>query len=502
MAVVTSAKVASILTLLIASTVIHPMLKLPSESPVVFHQEAFTKAMENLLQINTVPYDPKQFDRSGLLHGQPGKFIRAGGGYDEPWTRDAAINSWNAASLIEPDIARNTLYSVLDKNSGGLPIVQRDNQWWDKVIWTLGAWNHYVTTGDREFLETGYGVTTRLLAAMHKERFDAEFGLYQGPSFFNDGIAGYPEPPAPADDSGSSFVLDHPGTDKIMALSTNCLYLQAYRTTALMAKELGRPHAEADEFTKSAEDLKKAINHHMWIPSAGLYGYLIHGTGPERGKLDPSEEGTGLSFAVLFDVASKAQAKSIIERTHIEPRGITDVYPCFPRYAKTPPGRHNVVVWPMVQGMWARAAVHLGALEVFDREMKNLATLALATKGNFYEIYDSKTGAPEEGWQVGGRFINSQPHQTWSATAYLSMVMNGVFGLRFEPTGLHFEPTVPTGWSGATLSGIQYRGATLEFHVSGMGTKLKSVNMDGKALPGRLVPPTLTGDHTIELVVG
>ena len=43
-----------------------------------------------------------------------GTFIRAGGGYADPWTRDAALNSWGAASILRPGVARDTLLRVCE----------------------------------------------------------------------------------------------------------------------------------------------------------------------------------------------------------------------------------------------------------------------------------------------------------------------------------------------------------------------------------------------------
>src|ERR1039458_5414036 len=57
---------------------------------------AYTEALDNLLVTNTVPYDEATYNSTGLLDSTPGTFIRAGGGYAQPWTRDASINSWNA----------------------------------------------------------------------------------------------------------------------------------------------------------------------------------------------------------------------------------------------------------------------------------------------------------------------------------------------------------------------------------------------------------------------
>jgi len=56
-------------------------------------------------------------------------------------TRDASINAWNGASLILPDVARNTLLSVLDRTDGGVRI---GGQYWDCIVWTTGAWHHYL----------------------------------------------------------------------------------------------------------------------------------------------------------------------------------------------------------------------------------------------------------------------------------------------------------------------------------------------------------------------
>ena len=55
--------------------------------------------------------------QSGLLE-RPVPVILAGLDYGRPWTRDASINAWNGASLIMPQVARDTLLSVLDRTEG------------------------------------------------------------------------------------------------------------------------------------------------------------------------------------------------------------------------------------------------------------------------------------------------------------------------------------------------------------------------------------------------
>jgi hypothetical protein len=43
---------------------------------------------------------------------------------------------------------------------------------------------------------------------------------------------------------------------------------------------------------------------------------------PWAGHLDPTREGTGLHFAILFGIASPAQAQSIMQKAHVQPYGV------------------------------------------------------------------------------------------------------------------------------------------------------------------------------------
>ena len=215
---------------------------------------------------------------------RPAHSSAPGGDYHTPWIRDASINSWNAGSLLAPDVARNTLWAVCERQANGKLIVQRDKQWWDKVIWVVAAWSHYAITGDRDFLANAYEAAAETLNQSRQQHFNADYGLFEGGSVLNDGIAGYPQPPFDPKVK-STFVLDHPGGAKLMALSTNCVYVGAYRCAARMAKELGKPEREIRPLEQAAAGLKKAINRHFWMPEKSTYGYFIHGVGPLAGKL-------------------------------------------------------------------------------------------------------------------------------------------------------------------------------------------------------------------------
>ena len=481
----------------------------PADAPVLTFAQpeqqaslgaAYRAALDNLLRVNTVPYElgPKTraFNQTGLLAKSPATFFRAGGGYDEPWTRDASVNSWNAGSLLTPLVARNTLWAVVKREVDGKLIVQQDNQWWDQTIWIVAAWNHFLVTGDRAFLANAYQTATNTLDREKQGHFNEARGLYEGPAFLNDGIAGYPAPPADATESRGSFVLAYPDADKVMALSTNCIYVGAYRAAAQMAGALGRPPEEVARFTASADGLTSRIRDQFWVPGAGRFGYLLF---PD-GRLDPSQEGAGLAFSLLFGVATPTQAASMLKAVHTEPYGLPDVWPAFPRYSPDHPGRHNVILWPPIQSFWADAAARQGDAASFSREVEDLARLVAGSGGHLWEIYNATSGAPDGGWQVGHAW-ESQPDQTWSASGYLRMIYAGLFGMRFGVDGLLFAPLLPPGWGEVSLSGLRYRGAVLTVRLRGAGNRIQSFRLDGKRQSKPEVAAELTGSHAVEITL-
>jgi len=478
-----------------------PTLELGNADTDALLGASYKNALVNLLDINQVPYDEATYDATGFLSG--GTFLRAGGGYDQPWTRDATVNSWNAGSLLAPDVARNTLWAVVKKPSdAGSLILQQDSQWWDQVVWITGAWNHYLVTGDEQFLADAYTTAVNTVTAREGAQYDASYGLFMGPSFFNDGIAGYPDAllDSPGQENHGSGSYSYPWVQTELALSTNTLYYEAYVNLANMARELGKPSGTVTGYQTKATGLKDKINEHFWQQDKGYYGYVIPTQGTAAGRLQDYQEGSGLSFAIMFGIADAEQTASIMATTHVSDWGVTDVWPRFDRYVTAGhAGRHNDVVWPMVQGYWASAAAKAGAQTTFATEVADLARLHAKTD-SFYEIYDADTGAVDGGYQTGGVWP-SQPDQTWSATAFLRMVYEGLFGIGYTTGGLTFTPTLPTGWGDATLSHVVYRGADLTIRLHGAGNRVSDFRVDGTASASHTLPATLTGTHTVDITL-
>ena len=438
-------------------------------------QSAFDAAVKNLTEINTIPCDFSVYNATGLLNGEVPFMMRAGGSYQTPWTRDAAINTWAAGRLLEPEVAKNTLYAVCVKDENGLPIIQPDDQRWDRVVWCVGAWQYFLATGDREFLAVARGIVERALKRLDEEWFREDIQLYRGGSFFNDGISGYPKDIyLPGKDH--SFMGEHPATEEICSFSTNCIYCEAWRILDRMNAILGISDAEP---AKRQEALKAAILRAFWNEETGKCSYLLY---PD-GRVDGSQELSGISFGVLFGILPETALENLMQEEY----GIPSIMPPFPGlFSKEKPGRHNNLVWPFLNGFYIQAAAGAGKVQLAGAELKKMAALYNSAEGIF-EIYNPYDGSVDGGWQIGGDDLqghlwDSCPDQTWSASSYIGAVLQGIFGIRMEEEGLCFRPCVPEYLKDSSVRGLVIRGKQYDVTLRGFGAEVVAVTVNGKAV--------------------
>lgn len=443
---------------------------------------------------NILPY------KNGILEEEKPVII-AGLGYVGPWTRDGAINVWNGGGLICPEIALNTLEAVVRRDEKGYFIAWKD--YWDAIIWVTGAWNYYLFTGDKEFLKIAYEASCNSLGYFEETEFSEELNLFRGGACYGDGIAAYPDVYAQNGFSGIIHFAEYNRdlcVEKgvgipIYTLSTNCLYYNAYFLADKMADELGLPR----RYEEKTKNMKKAINDIFWNEEKGNYNYIYD----DFGGCDYAE-GMGLSFAILFDVASEEQKAKILKNTPVTAHGIACVYPSFPRY-NTPDGmgfgRHSGTVWPQIQGFWADAAASNGERTVFNREF-DAQTENAVRYYQFAEIYHPVTGEIYGGLQErGGNGImlwKSQPCQTWSATAYLRNVYFDIIGMKFDTDGITFAPNGAEKVKHIELKSLKYRNAILNIEINGNGDKIAAFKIDGKDHKP-FIPTDAKGEFNIEI---
>jgi hypothetical protein len=312
--------------------------------------------------------------------------LEAGQGYGT-WTRDSSINSWNAASLLIPEIAKRTLWHEVDFTPDG-PLI--GGQYWDKVIWILAALHYVQVTGDQPFLKSAYDVSLRTLAAMRSTEYDARTGLFRGPAVYGDGEAAYPAPPF--NDEHGDNVFDYSQAADMEVLSTNSVYYGAYRAAAVMGRKLGAAPQETDDLDKKAANLRDAIQHILWMPNLDRFAYLRDG----EGRIDSTQEALGEAFAILLGVGSEQQSNAIVRHASATRWGIACTWPPYPRYRDPTNqnfGRHNGTIWPFINAFWATAAASVGESSVFAKEFLDATQLALRS-GDFREMYHPYTGEP------------------------------------------------------------------------------------------------------------
>lgn len=437
--------------------------------------------------------------KDGILEKEEPVII-AGLGYVTPWTRDAAINTWNAGGMICPEVSKNTLKSVLTRCENGYRIA---GEYWDAIIWTTGAWNQYLYTGEKEFLEMAYNATVNSLAYFEETEFDEKKNLFRGPACYGDGVAAYPDIYAEPGVSGIIAFAERKNDccDKgvgipMMTLSTNCLYYYAYVLADKMAEELGGKK----QYEKKAKAMYEAINHYFWSEEKGNYNYI----GDDFGGCD-HEEGLGSAFAILFGVADEEKTKKILRNQHVTARGIPCVWPTFQRYETEDGmgfGRHSGTVWPHVQGFFADAAAKHGEAAVFDRELKAQTENAVKVY-QFAEIYHPITGEIYGGRQErdhrGIVEWRSEPYQTWSATAYLRNIYLDLVGMCFDTDGIRFRPVNTRLATRMKLSGFQYRNSVLNISISKVEGKNRFL-LDGVETES-FVPKGLSGVHEVEIYI-
>jgi len=123
-----------------------------------------------------------------------------------------------------------------------------------------------------------------------------------------------------------------------------------------------------------------------------------------------------------------------------------------------------------------------------------------ADKGdyNFREIYNPYTGVPDGGWQCN-LHTGSCKCQTWSATAYLNMVINGLVGLRIEDNRMYFKPYLPDNISFIQLKQFKFHHSALQISVKGKGTKIKTFYLNGKKQTKYWIDSNLKGLNRIEI---
>ncbi len=334
------------------------------------------------------------------------------------WTRDVSFAADLALSRLDPVRTRQSLQFKLstarDGRTPGLFVAQDTGSGgsWpissDRVVWFLGARG---LLDDPAFAQQVWQALQATLAQDRAAVFDARIGLYRGETSFLDWREQtYPD--WTREDVrfiGESF-----------ALSTNVLHYQALR----LAEQLAREHADprAQQYAGWADALARQIDTRFWREEAGLYmSYIGEAAHPVAyAKYDL----LAISLGVLADVFPAERARRALANYPAVAGGSPVVWP----QEAQQPIYHNRAVWPFVSAYSLRAARRLDDARRIALEIESLMR-GTALAGSNMENYEMRSLAVhvEEG-ALSGPVVNS-PRQLWSVAGYLSMVLEGVFGV-------------------------------------------------------------------------
>jgi hypothetical protein len=410
---------------------------------------------------------------------EPDSTFRTGKEWAGVWTRDISYSIILSMAYMQPRVAKNSLLKKVDRHGRIIQDTGSGGAWpvsTDRMVWAIAAFELYKVTGDKAWLKQAYGIIRNSIEDDLNNIYDAETGLVKGESSFLDWREQtYPKWMQPADIYSSQN------------LGTNAVHYQANIVLSQMAKLLN-DHGKAVKYKRIADKIKKGINTYLWQPSKGYYGQYLYGR--IYSILSPRSEALGEALAVLFDIADSAKQQQIISHVPITPFGISCIYPQIPGI----PPYHNNAVWPFVQTYWLWAAAKAGNEKSVMESISAIyrpAALFLTNKENFVA----------DNGDFQGTQINSS-NMLWSLSGNISIIHKLIFGISFTPEGLMFKPFVPRAWQGKrSLGNFTYSQALLNIEMEGYGNQIASFFIDGRQSMKAFIPATLTGTHTIKIVL-
>jgi hypothetical protein len=306
------------------------------------------------------------------------------------------------SGVREPS-APQGLYVMQDTGSGGSWPISTD-----RVVWFLAA-RHL--QGDPAFADKLRTALDDTLAQDRQYAFDADSGLYRGETSFLD----WREQTYPAWTANEVTFIG-----QSFALSTNVLHYEALQLAAELAGERHEATARNTYRTQAAA-LKQAINLHFWRADRGMYMSYIGGDDTPVDSYDL----LGISLAITSGVADGERARQTLENYPSWPAGSPVIWP----ERSDQPIYHNRAIWPFVSAYALRAARAVNDPERIAHEIESVMRGA-ALYGSNMENYELLTqGQHVDEGKLSGPVVNS-PRQLWSVAAYLSVVTEGVFGLR------------------------------------------------------------------------
>ena len=423
--------------------------------------------------------------------GKYGKAFYTGTNWRKVWTRDTAMSVQYSLAWIYPEESKNcALEKVLCLNTDH-PVYQQDTGTGgsypastDRIITALSIWEQYLTTGNLDLLKKYYTYSENTIKQDLHVAYDPETGLFKGET----GALDHRDKTYPdwmSENSPDSLANIAESKSAIV----NIIYCQVYEIMAQSAQLLGYGDDVVAKWEAMKAELVKNVNEHFWDANRGLYiswEYPNYMGAPKAYKYDVISNG----YAVMYGIADEAQRQAIMKNYPLVTYGADTVYPQ-KNGAQGGTIYHNRGVWPGWEATLMIGAGQEGNYQL-AQEIWNSCLRGCALTLTNYEVIDFTTG--QGLWSR---------NQLWSIAGTLSGYYRILFGMEYTQDGIVFRPYVADWMDGPfELTNYPYRGAKLNIRLTGKGDTLTSVKLDGQEMgPNYVLPTTLTGEHTVELVV-
>jgi len=415
------------------------------QTPSALFDALYQLALEEARQNSVAAIRDYAFNDGAELRCPEGGCFETGRKWNYVWTRDTAYASDLGLGWVDPIRAMNSLaFKLSPRRDGSAPEIVQDTGTGgsypistDRAVWALGAGTilkHLYGEARTRFRDRALEAAKNTIEHDRVVVFDARDGLYRGEQSFLDWREQtYPTWTVPD--------TVHIGMGK--ALSTNLAHLALLDFARDLAEETG-DRATAATMAARAKDLRAAIARRFWLEH-GLSTYTST-------ELDPSPvrrfDLLGTSLAVLLDAVTPEQARDAIAHYPTLAYGPPVVFPQEQHTAIY----HNRAIWPFVTAYWARAARKVGNDAAFDNAITSLVRGAALNLSNL-ENLEVVTGRPwvDDG-PYSGPVVNSQ-RQLWSVAGYIGAVVDGLFGVAAETSGVKVAPFVTAGLHRALFGG-------------------------------------------------
>lgn len=405
----------------------------------------------------------------------------AGAKWPGVWTRDISYSIHLSLALLFPQISQKSLMVKVNNMPEVIQDTGTGGSWpvsTDRTVWSLAAWELYLVNGDRSWLQQSYNILKNTALRDRTFAWDEPSNLYRGETSFMDWREQtYPRWMSPVDIAESK------------ALGTNILHWATLKNLSTMAALLGLNRAETERWKTWADSLQRAIQTRFLLPEAGYFSAYEYGI---RHAMLKTGLGDTLanSLGVMLGTFSPQDASNVMKRLPVVPFGPPIIYPQIPNI----PPYHNRGIWPFVTAYYSLAGAEVGNLEAFEFGLKsNLRAAALFLTHKENMVYAN-------GHHVGTQ-VNSD-RQLWSVAGWLAQVYRGLLGIRLDPTGISFKPTVPGSVKGPfILRGLNIRGALLDVSVEGSGDLVRSMTVNGESWNAAQPLPFPTPGQQLEVKV-